>query len=88
MKRGIDMNTLVRKLVGEKMYHVTVIRDKNDKYGNPIFRVNVYDNTGVNVNDEVTRILGLRSNAFGLRVQSYDITKSVDTIVNSIGVDR
>ena len=35
------MNTMVRKLVGENMYNVTVIRDKNDRNGNPIYRVNV-----------------------------------------------
>lgn len=79
------MNTMVRKLVGENMYNITVIRDKNDRNGNPIYRVNVYDSTGVNINYMAKELLGLRENAFGLRVLSYDITKSVDNIVNRIG---
>lgn len=79
------MNTMVKKLVGENMYNVTVIRDKNDRNGNPIYRVNVYDSTGVNINYMAKELLGLRENAFGLRVLSYDIAKSVDNIVNRVG---
>lgn len=82
------MNTMVRKLVGDKMFYVSVIRDNNDRCGNPIYRVNVYDNTGVNVNFKVAKVLGLRENKFGLRVQSYDIAKSVDSIVSVLGGDN
>ena len=67
-----------------KGYLVTYQRQGNDKNGNPIYIVNIFDRWG-NVYVNRNRDTGRRLDKYGnIRIQSYNIPDTLERLVNAI----
>jgi len=66
-----------------KQYLVTIQRQGNDRNGNPIYIVNIFDGTCLSVNYNYKT--GHKMDKYGnLRVQSYNIDDSVQNMINQL----
>ena len=66
-----------------KQYLVTIQRQGNDRNGNPIYLVNIFDGSclSANYNYKADRKLDKYGN---IRLQSYNVDASVQAIINSL----
>lgn len=78
------MQELIKMEVNNKNYFVAIARDKNDKYGNPVYRVNFFSNNMDNINNRIKEVYKNRENNFGLRIQSYNISTTIYNMLSSI----
>ena len=62
---------------------VTIQRQGNDRNGNPIYLVNIFDGSCLSVNYNYRT--GRKMDKYGnLRIQSYNIDASVQNIINQL----
>ena len=66
-----------------QQYLVTIQRQGNDKNGNPIYIVNIFDGSCLSVN--YNYMTGRKMDKYGnLRIQSYNIDASVQNMINQL----
>ena len=66
-----------------KQFLVTIQRQGNDKNGNPIYLVNIFDGTCLSVTYNYKT--GRKMDKYGnLRIQSYNIDASVQNMINQL----
>ena len=64
-------------------YLVTVQRNGNDKNGNPIYLINIFDGTNLDINYNC--MAGRKLDKYGnIRIQSYNVDASVQSIINQL----
>lgn len=56
-------------------------REKNDRNGNPIYSISVFDN-GLNITVNFNKSYRVNKNGY-MRVQTYDINKTIEDLIKS-----
>ena len=66
-----------------KQFLVTTQRNGNDKNGNPIYLINIFDGTNLCINYNC--MAGRKLDKYGnIRIQSYNVDASIQSIINQL----